>query len=105
MPKNNTQANINNRINWGRSYTNLPKLDLLAVQKESYKWFAEKAIGDILKEISPIDDFTEKNWSLSLDEYRFGKPSTTTQNALAKGITFDSPLYVKATLTNKKNEK
>ncbi|QQG40911.1 MAG: DNA-directed RNA polymerase subunit beta [Candidatus Levyibacteriota bacterium] len=103
MPKHNTQKNL--RQNWGRSYTKLPKLDLLAMQKDSYEWFQEVAIGEVLKEISPIDDFTEKNWNLHLGEYRFGKVSTTPQTALVKGITFDAPLYVKATLTNKKTGK
>ncbi len=103
MPKNNT--NDKNRKNWGRSYSRLPVLDLLAMQKESYIWFQENAIGEILKEISPIEDFTEKAWSLQLDDYRFGKPSTTPQIALTKGTTFDVPLYVKATLTNKKTGK
>lgn len=103
MPKDNTQNK--KRQNWGRSYSHLPTLDLLMMQKESYKWFQEVAIGEILKEISPVDDFTEKAWTLSLEEYRFGKPSTTPQVALTKGTTFDVPLYVKATLTNKKTEK
>ncbi|MCL5432768.1 MAG: DNA-directed RNA polymerase subunit beta [Patescibacteria group bacterium] len=93
------------RQNWGKSYSLLPKLDLLAVQKESYRWFKEHAVKEILDEISPIDDFTEKNWTLTLNDYRFGKPSTTPQNALAKGITYDIPLYVKTTLVNKKTEK
>ncbi|MBI2431063.1 MAG: DNA-directed RNA polymerase subunit beta [Candidatus Levybacteria bacterium] len=103
MPKHNTDENI--RQNWGRSYAYLPKLDLLNIQKESYRWFTQEAIGEILNEVSPIDDFTEKNWSLHLGEYRFGKTSTTPQVALIKGTTFDSPLYVKATLTNKKTGK
>src|SRR3989344_3986764 len=93
------------RQNWGRTYSVLPKLDLLAVQKNSYRWFQDVAIGDVLKEISPIDDFTEKNWQLSLDSYRIGKPAITPQEALYKGLTFDAPLYVKTTLTNKKTEK
>ena len=93
------------RQNWGKTYKTLPKLDLLAVQKESYKWFQDTAIGEILREISPIDDFTEKNWSLALNDYRFGKSITTPQVALTKGVTFDAPLYVKATLTNKKTGK
>ncbi|MFH1832684.1 MAG: DNA-directed RNA polymerase subunit beta [Candidatus Levyibacteriota bacterium] len=103
MPK--TDKKDNTRQNWGRFYKILPKLDLLSVQKESYRWFKEVAIPEILKEVSPIDDFTEKNWSLSLDEYRFGKASTTPENALIKGITFDIPLNVKTTLTNKKTGK
>ncbi|HET9947277.1 MAG TPA: DNA-directed RNA polymerase subunit beta [Patescibacteria group bacterium] len=93
------------RQNWGKTYSTLPKLDLLAIQKTSYQWFLEKAIGETLQEISPIDDFTEKNWSLTFKDYRIGKPSNTPQEAMNKGITFDAPLYVEAELLNKKTEK
>ncbi|GDX62343.1 DNA-directed RNA polymerase subunit beta [Candidatus Levyibacteriota bacterium] len=103
MQKTDLKENI--RQNWGKTYSALPIMDLLAIQKRSYEWFQDVAIGETLREISPIDDFTEKNWSLEFGEYRFGKASTTPQNALVKGITFDCPLYVKATLTNKKTEK
>src|SRR6266404_9099203 len=90
------------RVNWGKDFPLLPTLDLLAVQKRSYEWFLEKGIREVLDEISPIDDFTEKNWNLELKDYRFGKPSTTPDIALNKGVTFDSPLYVNSLLTNKK---
>src|SRR3989344_8790089 len=101
MPK--TDNKINNpRINWGKEYINLPKLDLLAIQKNSYKWFIEEGIGEILKEISPIDDFTEKNWRLELKSYRIGKTTITPETALSKGLIYDAPLYVKTTLVNKK---
>ena len=103
MPKNNSTTII--RQNWGREYDVLPKLDLLSMQKASYQWFLEKGIGEILQEISPIDDFTEKNWTLTLKDYRIGKPSVTPEEAMNKGITFDAPLYVEAALLNKKTEK
>ena len=90
------------RINWGKDFSLLPKLDLLAVQKESYIWFLEKGIKQVLDEISPIDDFTEKNWTLELKDYRLGKALSTPDIALTKGVTFDAPLYVNATLINKK---
>lgn len=102
MPK---QSNALLREHWGRVSPSLPTLDLLAIQKESYEWFQKVAISEILEEVSPILDFTEKNWSLAFSEYRFGKPTTTPQNALIKGITYDAPLYVRATLTNKKTGK
>jgi len=101
MPKTDHKIDIK-RKNWGKDYTFLPKLDLLAIQKNSYKWFIEKGIGEILKEISPIDDFTEKNWRLELKSYRIGKPSITPETALSKGLIYDAPLYVKTTLVNKK---
>jgi DNA-directed RNA polymerase subunit beta len=98
----NSNDNNKTRINWGKEFSLLPKLDLLAIQKESYQWFLDEGIKQILEEISPIDDFTEKNWTLELKDYRIGKLTNTPEIALAKGVTFDAPLYVNATLTNKK---
>nr|MBI5455423.1 DNA-directed RNA polymerase subunit beta [Candidatus Levybacteria bacterium] len=90
------------RINWGKDFSLLPQLDLLKVQKESYQWFLHKGIKEVLDEISPIEDFTEKNWTLELKDYRLGKNANTPEIALSKGVTFDAPLYVNAALTNKK---
>ncbi len=102
MAKSNNDITNKARINWGNEFALLPKLDLLAIQKQSYQWFLDKGIKQILDEISPIDDFTEKNWTLELKDYRIGKTTNTPEIALAKGVTFDAPLYVNATLTNKK---
>jgi len=90
------------RSNWGKQHSLLPNLDLLKIQKESYRWFLEKGIAQVLQEISPIDDFTEKNWSLILKDYRLGKITTNPVTCLSKGLTYDTPLYVNATLINKK---
>ncbi len=102
MPKDTKLKDNKIRNNWGRDFEFLPQLDLLAVQKESYKWFVEKGIGEVLSEISPIDDFAEKNWTLPFKDYRIGKAKIPKEMALEKGLTFDAPLYVKATLVNKK---
>jgi DNA-directed RNA polymerase subunit beta len=103
MAKTDIKDNNNNiRLNWGKEFSLLPKLDLLAIQKQSYQWFLEKGIKQVLDEISPIDDFTEKNWNLELKDYRLGKATGTPELSLSKGVTFDAPLYVNATLTNKK---
>ncbi len=86
---------------WGKKVSKLPPLDLTSVQRESYSWFLQEGIKELLSEVSPIDDFTGKNWSLSFGEYSFGKPPHTPQEALDKGVTYDMPLKVKATLINK----
>ncbi len=107
MPKSDSKDNKNNfklREDWGKNFPVLPELDLLTVQHESYKWFEEVGIGEVLQEISPIDDFTGKNWTLTLKDYRIGKPTNEPALCLIKGLTYDAPLYVKATLTNKKTE-
>lgn len=99
------QPHIPNRQYWGKTDVALPPLDLTLVQRESYDWFLKEGIRELLEEISPIDDFTGKNWSLSFGDYSFGRTPHTPQQALEKGVTFDMPLKVKATLTNKQTGK
>ncbi len=96
-----TKPKINSRIFWGKETPNLPTLDLTAVQRDSYKWFLEEGIAEALNEISPLEDFTGKNWVLEFGAHAFGKPKYTPNQALEKGVTFDFPLKVEATLTNK----
>ena len=86
---------------WGKKASHLPPLDLTLVQRESYQMFLSHGIRELLDEISPVEDFTGKNWSLSFGGYVFGKPPHTAREALEKGVTYDMPLRVEATLTNK----
>jgi len=90
------------RLNWGKEYKNLPQLNLLETQRESYQWFIEEGVREALAEISPIDDFTGKNWQLTFSNYHFDKSRITPSEAIKKGLTYDIPLKVEATLTNKK---
>lgn len=86
---------------WGKNYQDLPQVDLTLVQRESYQRFLEEGIKELLTEISPIIDFTGKNWELNFGDYFFGKPRITPDIALEKGLTFDMPLKTTATLINK----
>jgi len=88
---------------WGNQSANIPDLDLTLVQRESYQWFLEHGIRDLLAEITPVTDFTGKNWELSFGDYYFGKPRMSPQIAKEKGLTFDMPLRATTTLTNKQN--
>ncbi len=89
------------RLYWGKNFTDIPTLDLTLVQRESYQWFLEQGIKDLIVEVTPITDFTGKNWELAFGDYYFGRPRLTPQIALEKGLTFDMPLKVTATLANK----
>jgi len=89
------------RLHWGDEYPYIPQLDLTLVQRESYQWFLDERIKELLSEISPILDFTGKNWELSFNDYFFGKPRLTSKTAIEKGLTYDMQLKVIATLTNK----
>jgi len=90
---------------WGKQVAKLPEMDLLGIQKESYQWFIREGVEEVINEISPIEDFTGKNWELSLSEYKLGEPKITEELAMKKGLTFFSPLTVEATLLNKKTGK
>ncbi len=93
--------NHSHRLYWGKEYTDLPQLDLTLVQRESYQWFLEEGVKTLLSEISPVSDFTGKNWELAFSDYFFGKPRLTPLTAIEKGLTYDMQLKVIATLTNK----
>ena len=95
------------RQNWGKQHKVLPELDLIKLQKDNYQWFLEKGILESLQEVNGekgIEDFTGKNWSLSFGAYRFGLAKYTPSQAKTKSVSYDMPLYVEATLFNKKTE-
>jgi DNA-directed RNA polymerase subunit beta len=89
-----------NRLYWGKSYPNIPELNLNKLQKESWQWFLDSGIRQSLKEIVPIEDFTGKNWTLEFLDHSVEKPTITPQHALKKGLTYSSAIRVQAKLTN-----
>jgi DNA-directed RNA polymerase subunit beta len=95
------------RQNWGKDYKKLPELDLVGLQIASYKDFLQNGIRESLDEINSengIEDFTGKNWSIKFGDYRFGEPKYTVAQAKDKSVNYDTPLYVEATLSNKKTQ-
>ncbi len=93
------------RINFGKEEKVLPPLDLTLIQKESWEWFIREGIKQELSEINPIDDFTAKNWRLTLDNPQLGIPKMSAKVCIEKGLTFSVPLKIVATLKNKRNNK
>ncbi len=89
------------RLYWGHHFRALPELNFLSVQQDSYRQFLEEGITELISEISPISDFTGKNWELTLGQYSFGSPKYTAATAAAKGVTFDIPVRIAARLLNK----
>jgi len=89
------------RLYWGKHYPNLPKLDLNQVQLESWQWFLQTGIRQAISEVSPIEDFTGKNWLLEFGNHSIEKPNFSAAHALKKGLTYSAPLRVATSLTNK----
>ncbi|MBI2029330.1 DNA-directed RNA polymerase subunit beta [Candidatus Gottesmanbacteria bacterium] len=87
---------------WGGAFPEtLKPIDLTSVQRESYASFLTTGIARLLSEISPVEDFTGKNWLLEFSEHSFGEPKYSYKEAIEKGVTYDAPLKLKATLINK----
>ncbi|MCX7928647.1 MAG: DNA-directed RNA polymerase subunit beta [Patescibacteria group bacterium] len=94
--------NTISRVNFGKEEKDLPPLDLSLVQRESWKDFISFGVSEDLREISPIDDFTGKNWQIILENPIFGEPKITPKKAQEKGLNYSIPLRVTATLVNKR---
>ncbi|OGM09869.1 DNA-directed RNA polymerase subunit beta [Candidatus Woesebacteria bacterium RBG_16_36_11] len=95
-------STLTNRRYFGKEEKNLPELDLISVQKDSWKLFIDEAIAQELSEISPIDDFTGKNWQLILENPRLGEEPISPRKAAEKGLNYSVPIKISATLINKR---
>ncbi|MCJ7712049.1 MAG: DNA-directed RNA polymerase subunit beta, partial [Chloroflexi bacterium] len=72
--------------------------NLIELQLESFQWFIEKGLRDLLDEISPIKDFTQKVMELQFLDYEFGSPKYSEEECRTKDLTFSRPLYVNVEL-------
>ncbi len=79
----------------------LPLPNLIAHQKDSWRWFVEEGLSEIFSEINPIDDYTGQKLSLRFGKYYFGEPKSTDQYAKENNLTFEAPLHATVELTNK----
>ncbi|KKQ79080.1 MAG: DNA-directed RNA polymerase subunit beta, partial [Candidatus Daviesbacteria bacterium GW2011_GWF2_38_6] len=101
MPENIVDKKENNRKYFTKQSAFTPQLNLIQLQLDSYNWFLQEGIKEVLSEISPVEDFTGKNWTLELGSFAFGKSKYTPEQAKEKGVTFDAPLRIEAILINK----
>ena len=85
-----------------KSYARLPQIlevpNLLKVQTDSFRWFQEQGLRQLLEEISPIEDFTGNRLALSFIDYEFREPHHTEQECRQKDLTYSAPLYVRTQL-------
>jgi DNA-directed RNA polymerase subunit beta len=79
--------------------------NLIEVQLKSYKWLFEEGIGELLNEISPVEDFSGKLFSLELGKYALDTPKYDEKTAKDKNLTFKAPLRCEIKLHNKLSNK
>ncbi len=75
--------------------------NLVDHQNRSFKWFIEEGLGELLAEISPIEDYTGTKLSLRFKDYHFEDPKISEAEARENNVSFDASLKATIELTNK----
>ncbi len=85
-----------------KSYARLPQIlevpNLLRIQTDSFHWFQEQGLRQLLEEISPIEDFTGNRLALSFTDYEFREPHHSELECRQRDLTYSAPLYVRTQL-------
>ena len=94
-------------------YIEMP--NLIKVQKDSYDWFVEEGLGEVLKDISPIEDYSACTPHLGrhrlgysgnlvlefFDYYMEEKTKYSVEEAKERDATYSTRLHVKVRLINR----
>ena len=75
--------------------------NLIKVQKDSYDWFVKEGLGEVLKDISPIIDYSGNLVLEFFDYYMEEKTKYTLEEAKERDATYSTRLHVKVRLINR----
>jgi len=75
--------------------------NLIKVQKDSYEWFVKEGLGEVLKDISPIVDYSGNLVLEFFDYYMEEKTKYTLEEAKERDATYSTRLHVKVRLINR----
>ena len=68
----------------------LPIPNLIELQLNSFNWFIENGLRELLDEISPIQDFTGRVMELRFREYEFEAPKYSELECRTRDLTYAS---------------
>lgn len=91
----------NQRVYFTKQSDAIELPNLVDHQNRSFNWFVEEGLGELLAEISPIEDYTGAKLSLSFKDYHFNEPKMSESEARENNISYDAPLKATVVLTNK----
>jgi DNA-directed RNA polymerase subunit beta len=100
-----TQVNQNPSLpllQLGTRESGLDKIDLIQIQRDSWKNFEDVLLRKTIQGFFPIDDYTGKKFTLSFMDLSFGKPRYEIDLCKKKKLTYDRPAYIKLQLNNKR---
>ncbi len=75
--------------------------NLIEVQKDSYEWFLREGLNEVLRDVSPIVDFTG-NLAIEFTDYTLDpNPRYSVEECKDRSVTYDAHMKVGVRLTNK----
>ena len=77
---------------------------LAEIQTASWDWFIKKGLKELFEEISPIRDYSGKDFELYFSDYYFDEPKYDEETSRFKGLSYEAPLRAKVKLVNHRNK-
>ena len=87
-----------------RSFAKIPEVldvpNLIAIQRDSFKWFLDEGLRETFHDISPIEDFTG-TLAVEFGAHEFGDPKYSVEECKEKDMSYQAPLFVDVRFINK----
>jgi len=105
MPIKKEPSNLQNKRKYFRTINKAMEPPyLIEIQIDSYKWFIEKGLKDLMGEVSPVTSFN-KELELYFVDYYLDKVKYDEETSKRKNISYEAPLRCKVKLVNKKSKR
>ncbi|MBQ3792546.1 MAG: DNA-directed RNA polymerase subunit beta, partial [Clostridia bacterium] len=94
----------NTRMSFSKIENVLEMPNLIEVQKKSYQWFLDKGLNEVLRDVSPITDYSGNlyldflSYSLQFDSQH---PQFPVEECKERDISYEVPLKMEVRLVNK----
>ena len=88
-----------------KSFSKIPEVlkmpDLIEIQKDSYKRFLNEGLTEVLKDVSPITDYSENLVLEFVNHHIQDTPKYDVEECKERDVNYAAPLKVEVRLTNK----
>ncbi len=91
----------NVRMSFSKSNTTLELPNLVEIQTKSFEWFINEGLGEVLRDVSPITDYSG-NLQIDFIDYSLdSKPKYSIEECKERDANYAAPLKVNVRLTNR----
>ena len=89
------------RVSFSKIEEVLPLPNLLEIQKASYEWFLKEGLNEVLRDVSPITDYSN-NLVIEFIDYKLDDhPKYPVEECKERDVNYAAPMRVTVRLTNK----